>query len=50
MSSECLKKVVEKYCENSDLDVNIDALYYFMDEDDVSEIFRAYLKRHKKTN
>lgn len=50
VSSECLKKVVEKYCENRDLDVNIDALYCFMDEDDVSEIFRAYLKRHKNTN
>lgn len=50
VSSECMKKVVEKYCENSDYDINIDALYPFMDEDDISEIFRAYLKRNKKTD
>lgn len=50
VSSECMKKVVEKYCENSDYDINIDALYPFMDEDDISELFRAYLKRNKKTD
>ena len=50
VSSECMKRVVEKYCENSDWDLNVDALYPFMDEDDISEIFRAYLKRNKKAD
>ena len=48
--AECMKKVVEKYCDNSDYDINIDALYPFMDEEDISELFRAYLKRNKKTD
>lgn len=50
VSSECLKKVIEKHWEDSDWNINVDALYPFMDEDDISELFRAYLKRNRFGN
>lgn len=45
VSDECLHKLVLEYVENPNLKLNISAIYPYLDNDDVSLLFKAYIKR-----
>jgi len=47
VSEECLHKLIEEYAENPDIDLNVDALYPFLQSEDISLLFKTYLKRAK---
>lgn len=47
VSEKCLHQFVEEYCENPDLNLNIDALYPYLSGKDMSLLLRTYLKRRK---
>ena len=48
VSEEALHKLVLKYAENPDLQINVDELYPFLSAKDISILFKTYLARHKK--
>ena len=49
VSEEGLHKLVLKYVENPDLEMNVDELYPFLSAQDISLLFKTYLSKHKKT-
>ena len=49
VSDNALHKLVMKYVENPNLDIDIDELYPFLSSKDISLLFKAYLSRHKKS-
>lgn len=48
VSDKALHNLVLLYIDNPDLDIDLDALYPFLDSDDISLLFKAYLKHNKK--
>lgn len=48
VSDEALHKLVLKYAENPDLEMDVDELYPFLSDKDISLLFKTYLKNHKK--
>ena len=48
VSDEALHKLVLKYAENPDLEMDVDVLYPFLPAQDISLLFKTYLERHKK--
>lgn len=49
VSDKALHELVLKYAENPDLEIDIDQLYPFLSDKDISLLFKAYLKKHKKS-
>lgn len=49
VSDKCLHQFVVNYCENPDFDVDIDALYPYLESKDISLLLKTYLKKRKKT-
>ncbi len=49
VSEECLHKLIEEYAETPDVDLNVDALYPFLRSEDISLLFKTYLKRAKNS-
>lgn len=47
VSEECLHKLIKEYADNPDIDLNVDALYPFLQSEDISLLFKTYLKRAK---
>lgn len=48
VSDEALHELVLLYIDNPNLNIDLDALYPFLDSDDISLLFKAYLKNNKK--
>lgn len=48
VSEEALHRLVVKYAENPDIEMDIDELYPFLSAKDISLLFQTYLKKHKK--
>lgn len=48
VSDEALHKLVLLYIDNPDLNIDLDALYPFLDSEDISLLFKAYMKNNKK--
>lgn len=48
VSGEALHNLILKYAETPDLEINIDLLYPFLDGEDISLLFKTYLKKNKK--
>ena len=49
VSEEALHTLVVRYAENPDVDLDIDQVYPFLSEKDISLLFKTYLNRHKKS-
>lgn len=47
VSEDCLHELVLQFAENPNLDIDFDVVYPFLDSDDISLLFRAYLKHNK---
>lgn len=47
VSEECLHELVLQFADNPDLDIDFDTVYPFLDSDDISLLFRMYLKHNK---
>lgn len=48
VSDEALHSLVLMYIDNPSLDLDLNELYPFLDSDDISLLFKAYLKNNKK--
>ncbi len=48
VSDDCLHEVVLEYAKNPDLDIDIDELYPYLDDEDITLLFRTYLKNCRK--
>ena len=49
VSDKCLHKLVEEYVQNDSVNFEIDKLYPFLDDEDVTLLFKTYIEKHKKT-
>lgn len=49
VSDECLHKLVEEYVQNDSVNFEIDKLYPFLDDEDITLLFKTYIEKHKKT-
>lgn len=47
VSDECWHNIVLKYCEDENSDIDIDAIYPFLNDEDINLLFKNYLKRRK---
>lgn len=50
VSDDCWHEIVVKYCEDENSNLNIDAFYPFLDDEDLNLLFKTYLKRRKKNS
>lgn len=50
VSDECLHKLVEEYVQNDSVNFEIDKLYPFLDDEDITLLFKTYIEKHKKTH
>ena len=48
VSDKCWHELVVKYCEDEESELDIDALYPFLDKEDLNLLFKTYLKRRSK--
>ena len=48
VSEEGLHKLVLKYVENPDLEMDVDKLYPYLSAQDIPLLFKTYLSKHKK--
>ena len=48
VSEEALHKLVLQYAENPEMDMNVDELYPFLSDKDISLLFKTYLEKHRK--
>lgn len=48
VSDECLHELIVQYSNNPDMELNADVLYPFLESEDISLLFKTYLKRAKK--
>lgn len=48
VSDKALHNLVLLYIDNPDLDLDLNELYPFLDSDDISLLFKAYLKNNRK--
>lgn len=48
VSDKCWHELVVKYCEDEESELDIDAIYPFLDKEDLNLLFKTYLKRRSK--
>lgn len=48
VSDECLHQFVVDYCKNPNEDINLDAIYPFLESKDLALLLKTYLKNRKK--
>lgn len=48
VSDKCWHELVVKYCEDEESELDIDAIYPFLDKKDLNLLFKTYLKRRSK--
>jgi len=48
VGDKCWHEIVKEYCKAEDSNLNIDEVYPYLDDDDITLLFKTYLKRQKK--